>query len=155
MPFLVEQLLSCHLEFTTSFTPSLHRGQGLNIQFHQYLWLAVYGSAHYSTPGYAGGEFASHMPSRCSDARVGGERRTPRGAAVVARERLPLERGDVRVRGGGRAPRDAAVGALERLPVGQEDVLTRDKAQATQGVEVGKSERLPHEVTTPARGLDP
>jgi len=74
---------------------------------------------------------------------------------VVARERLPLERGDVRVRGGGRAPRDAAVGALERLPVGQEDVLTRDKAQATQGVEVGKSERLPHEVTTPARGLDP
>jgi len=49
----------------------------------------------------------------------GGGGRSPRGAAVGARERLFLERVHVRGGGGGRSPRVASVGARERLSMGR------------------------------------
>jgi hypothetical protein len=65
----------------------------------------------------------------------------PRGASVVARERLPVGRGDVRERGGGRAPRGAAVVARERLPVGRADARARGAFQTYGGAVVGSRER--------------
>ncbi len=53
------------------------------------------------------------------DSRSRATTSAPRGAAVVARERLPVGRSDVRIRGEVWAARGAAVGARERLPVGR------------------------------------
>ena len=92
-----------------------------------------------------------------------GKGRTPRGAAVAARERLHVERVHVHVRdedgrpggaavgackwlpvvraylwgcGGVRATRDAEVVARERVPVGRGHVLGSGRGQATGGVAV-------------------
>jgi len=81
------------------------------------------------------------LPVGHSDVRARGEGRVPRGAAVGARERVPVGQGDVLVCGEGRAPRDASVGARERLPVGQEDVRVGEIQHRT--TKMGDHERLP------------
>ena len=73
---------------------------------------------------------------------MGGAGRAPRGAAVVARERMSVEREDVRARGVGRASRGATVGACERMSVGHNHVLVRGVARAPRGASVGARERM-------------
>ena len=57
----------------------------------------------------------------------------PRGAALVARERLPVGRVDVLVRGSGRTPRGDALAVRERLPDGRNDVRFCGGGQALRG----------------------
>jgi hypothetical protein len=75
--------------------------------------------------------------------RGGGEGRAPRGAAVVAHERLPV--GPAHVRGGGdkRTPRGATVGARKQLSVGRGDVRDGGGRRAPRGAEMVARKRLP------------
>ena len=68
---------------------------------------------------------------KSADVLVGGKGRAPRGAAVVVRERRTVGREDVRVGGGERTPRGAAVGARERLPVGRADERVGGEVRAS------------------------
>ena len=73
----------------------------------------------------------------------------PRGAALVARERLPVGRVDVRVHGAGRAPLGAEVVARERVSVGLEDFVRSQAQRASKGDELGAGERR----ANPNRGV--
>ena len=75
--------------------------------------------------------------------RARGVERTPRGAAVVACERLPVGHGYVQRCGGGRASRGASVGARERMPVERKHVHVRGFGRSPRGAAVGARERLP------------
>jgi hypothetical protein len=67
----------------------------------------------------------------------------PRGAALVARERLPVGRVDVLVRGSGRTPRGTEVGTREWRPVERRHVRDGGAGGAPRGAALAVRERLP------------
>ena len=72
------------------------------------------------------------------DVLRGGKGRVPRGAAVVARKRVPMGREHVHG-----IFRSAAVGAFKRLPVGLQGVRARNEGWASRDAKLGTRERLP------------